>query len=101
MCHQSIHTNLQRFLPHRECVRTRKVYHLITTSGVFSSMGVYVTNHLSFQISMKKARSHKECIYSMEPTFRSFSQTDERCSAKAAPRVLRSADASTPDAARE
>jgi len=37
----------------------------------------------------------------MEPTFRSVSQTDERFTHKAAPRVLRSADESTPDAARE
>ena len=37
---------------------------------------------------------------SFSPTFRSVSQTDERCSQKAAPRVLRTADEPTQDAVR-
>ena len=42
-------------LAHISWGSSRKVYHLITTSGVFSSMGVSITNHLYFQISMKKS----------------------------------------------
>jgi hypothetical protein len=48
-------------------------------------------------------RAHFECMSraNILPTFRSFSQTDYRFSPKPAPRVLRSADDPTPDAARE